>query len=98
MLVVKAGNEFIAYLLDLTQGTSGIWTTQGLVNDKGKLRDVSHLTLYTTPAVVPVPAAGFLLIGALGGLAPCVGVAPPDCLSEKEMTNRSFVSTFRFRT
>ena len=71
MLVVKAGNEFIAYLLDLTAGTSGIWTTQGLVNNNNELRKISHLTLYTTPAIppVPVPAAGLLLIGALGGLA-----------------------------
>ena len=69
MLVVKSSNEFIAYLIDITAGTSGIWTTQGLVNKQGKPQEISHLTLYTTPAAVPLPAAGFLLIGALGGLA-----------------------------
>lgn len=69
MLVVKAGSEFIAYLLDLTAGTSGTWSTTGLVNKKGEQHEISHMTLYTTPATVPVPAAGLLLLGALGGLA-----------------------------
>jgi len=31
--------------------------------------DLSHTSIYHQPATVPVPAAGFLLLGALGGLA-----------------------------
>ncbi len=44
----------------------------GLVNKRGIPQNVSHITLfdsYIPPATVPVPAAGFLLVGALGGLA-----------------------------
>ena len=68
MLVVKASNEFIAYLLDITAGTSGTWSTAGLTNKNGNLQDVSHITLYTTPAAIPLPAAGWALLMALGGL------------------------------
>jgi hypothetical protein len=66
MLVVKGGTGFIAYLLDLTS-TSGNWNTIGLVNGGGQRPNISHMSLYTI-AAVPVPAAGLLLIGALGGL------------------------------
>lgn len=69
MLVVKAGTGFIGYLIDTTAGLSGTWTTLGLTNKGGNQPEISHLTLYTTPATVPVPAAGLLLLGALGGLA-----------------------------
>lgn len=70
MLVVKGSNGFIAYLMDLSS-TSGTWNTVGLLNNGGRQPDISHLTLYTTsgPAPIPLPAAGFLLLGALGGLA-----------------------------
>lgn len=69
MLVVKGSNGFIAYLMDLSS-TSGTWNTVGLLNNGGRQPDISHLTLYTTKGttVVPLPAAGFLLLGALGGL------------------------------
>ena len=74
MLVVKAGNElrlpdpaatslqrYLGYLEHAGTGRT----------HDNELRDISHLMLYATPALpaVPVPAAGFLLIGALGGLA-----------------------------
>lgn len=40
------------------------WTTGG-----GKSTpDLSHISVYATPAPIPVPAAGLLLITALGGL------------------------------
>lgn len=70
MLVVKGADGFIAYLMDLS-ATSGSWNTLGLVNNGGKQPEISHLSLYTTsgPAPIPLPAAGFLLLGALGGLA-----------------------------
>lgn len=40
------------------------------VDDQGELRKnaLSHVTLYGTPAPIPVPAAGLLLLTALGGL------------------------------
>lgn len=68
MLVVKSSNEFIAYLLDISAGTSGSWNTAGLTNKNGVQQEVSHITLYTTPAAIPLPAAGWALLAALGGL------------------------------
>ncbi len=75
MLVVKAGNNFVSYLLDISAGLGGGWSTQALRNGGGQIPGISHVSLYTIPgttpppAPVPVPAAGLLLIGALGGLA-----------------------------
>ena len=68
MLVLKGGNGFAAYLLDLSAGLSGEWVTQALTNNGGNQPALSHVSLYTTPAPIPVPAAGLLLITALGGL------------------------------
>jgi hypothetical protein len=67
MLVIKGSNGFIAYLLDLTS-TSGTWSTVGLVNNGGNRPAISHGSLYTV-AAVPVPAAGFMLLAGIGGLA-----------------------------
>lgn len=68
-LILKGGNGFAAYLLDLNAGLSGAWVTQALINNGGNQPALSHISLYTTPlAPVPLPAAGILLIGALGGL------------------------------
>jgi len=74
-LILKAGNAFVAYLLDTTE-TSGTWTTEGvLMNDKGKAKDISHISLYysetslTTvplPAALPLYAAGMALLGLFG--------------------------------
>ena len=60
--VAKGGDGFTHYWSDpQTALLTGDWS-----RDKG----LSHLSFYDTkPAVIPVPAAGFLLIGALGGLA-----------------------------
>lgn len=69
MLVLKGGNGFAAYLLDLTAGLTGGWNTQALtVGRNDNQPALSHVSLYTTPAPIPLPAAGFLLLGALGGL------------------------------
>lgn len=69
ILVLKGGNGFAAYLLDLTAGMSGRWSTQALtVGQNDNQPALSHVSLYTTPAPIPVPAAGLLLITALGGL------------------------------
>jgi hypothetical protein len=71
-LVLKGGPNFAAYLLDLTAGLSGEWRTDALLvgnPQRPNTAGLSHISLYTTPAVIPVPAAGLLLLGALGGLA-----------------------------
>jgi hypothetical protein len=71
MLVLKGGPNFAAYLLDLAAGLSGEWRTDALLvgNNLQNSAGLSHITLYTSPAPIPLPAAGFLLLGALGGLA-----------------------------
>jgi hypothetical protein len=71
MLVLKGGPNFAAYLLDLAAGLSGEWRTDALLvgNSLQNSAGLSHITLYTSPAPIPLPAAGFLLLGALGGLA-----------------------------
>lgn len=69
MLVIKGGSGFASYLLDMTAGTLGQWVTYALTNNGGNTPQVSHISLYTTPAPVPVPAAGLLLVGGLGAIA-----------------------------
>ena len=64
VITLKAGGGFGAFLLDLTVADplAGTWAST---------KDLSHASIYYngTPATIPVPAAGFLLMGALGGLA-----------------------------
>ena len=73
LVVLKAGNTFIAYLFDIPlSAASGTWDTTGLTGPKGQLQDLSHLNVYVRgdgpDANIPLPAAGFLLLGAMGGL------------------------------
>jgi hypothetical protein len=72
MLVFKSGNEnsgsnLVGYLLGSLTGT---WETpfRSPDFDFNNPRDVSHISVYTRVAPVPLPAAGLLLLGALGGL------------------------------
>jgi hypothetical protein len=60
VITLKAGNGFAAFLLD-TSTPSGAWSSS---------KDLSHASIYYngTPAPVPLPAAGWLLLGGLGGL------------------------------
>jgi hypothetical protein len=78
-VLVKAGNAYSAYLFDISPSTgtefAGGFNTQlaGLVNNKGTGQGLSHLEVAgvftgTTP-VVPLPAAGWLLLAGVGGLA-----------------------------
>ncbi|ETX16714.1 hypothetical protein OCH239_01145 [Roseivivax halodurans JCM 10272] len=66
---VKSANSYVIYAAN--NALTGSWSTMGINNKKGEQRDVSHISYWSTSDVspVPVPAAGFLLIGALGGLA-----------------------------
>lgn len=64
VITLKAGNGFGAFLLDLT-------VANPLVGNWASTKELSHASIYYngTPAPIPLPAAGFLMIGALGGLA-----------------------------
>lgn len=75
-IVLKQSNTFSAYLFVGGLASSGTWSTPGFGQQSGGL---SHMSIYTSgdrivpppppPPVVPLPAAGFLMLGALGGLA-----------------------------
>jgi hypothetical protein len=69
MLVLKGSNpnSYVGYLLNSTTGSYA--TT--FFNKKGKGQGISHVSLYgvLAPAAVPVPAAGLMLMGALGALS-----------------------------
>jgi hypothetical protein len=60
VLTLKAGDGFAAFLLDTNFLSGKWWSTKNL----------SHASIYYngTPSQVPLPAAGLLLAGALGGL------------------------------
>lgn len=66
-LAVKAAQTWALYSLDGKLG--GNWSTLGLMTPNGKNQaDVSHLSFYNSVAPIPLPAAAWLLITALGGL------------------------------
>lgn len=79
MAVIKGGPTFSAYLLGDPSGTSGTWDTNGILNGNGgRGPGLSHLTLYYAqngdnpphpPAPIPLPAAGWLLLAGIGGMA-----------------------------
>jgi len=84
MAVLKGGPTFSAYKLDTNTGTQGTWTTDGIRTGNGKsFPGLSHMTFYsagsatethvsedvTGPSPVPLPAAGWLLLAGIGGLA-----------------------------
>ena len=70
LLTFKQGNSFVGFLLDMTEPLTGTWGTTG---PGQSVNDLSHASVWysgsPTLPPVPLPAAGFLLIGALGGLA-----------------------------
>lgn len=70
IVLLKQGNSFAAYLFDDSSfDATGEWMTTSNVfgNNAGGL---SHFSLYARgeTTVIPIPAAGFLLLGGLGGL------------------------------
>lgn len=69
IIVLKATNNFAAYLFDVTTSGTGMFDTIGVTND-GKRHDISHISLYTTDSIshVPLPAALWLFGPALMGL------------------------------
>lgn len=69
-ITVKAGS--LGYILYSAGGlTSGSWSTMGLLNGGGNQPAVSHISYWSgaPTAAVPLPAAGMLLLTALGGFA-----------------------------
>ncbi len=73
MAVLKGGPTFAAYLLNDLSYTSGTWNTDGIFRGSNKSGPaLSHLTFYAggpTPTPIPLPAAGWLLLASLCGLA-----------------------------
>jgi hypothetical protein len=74
---VKGGSSFNVYEIVVAPTASGaIETATGWVSPQGgNISDISHITFFgknlpapPPPPAVPLPAAGFLLLGALGGL------------------------------
>lgn len=75
MMVFKAGQDrntdpaaFVGYILS---AASGDWLSPLMDNSDGSLRDLSNVELFARgdPSVIPLPAAVWLLLGGLGGLA-----------------------------
>ncbi|OUR64742.1 hypothetical protein A9Q79_05440 [Methylophaga sp. 42_25_T18] len=69
IIVLKATNNFAAYLFDFTTSGIGSFDTIG-VTDDGKRHDISHISIYTTDSIshVPLPAAIWLFGPVLMGL------------------------------
>jgi hypothetical protein len=68
-MVVKAAKNWALYALD--GALSGTWSTAGLMTPNGKNQaGVSHVSFYNSesPAPIPLPAAGWLLVAGLAGL------------------------------
>lgn len=70
LAIFKSGKKtfLTGYVLNDETGT---WSSPFSQGNSKPPKDVSHISYYGRDAVspVPLPAAGFLLIGALGGLA-----------------------------
>jgi len=69
VIVLKATNNFAAYLFDFTTDGTGTFNTVGITDDS-KQHDISHISIYTLDTIsqVPVPAALWLFGSALMGL------------------------------
>ena len=65
-MVVKAATTWALYALD--GALSGSWSTAGIVNGGGRQPGVSHVSFYNSAAPIPLPAAAWLLLSAVGAL------------------------------
>ena len=65
-MVVKAATTWALYALD--GALSGDWSTAGIVNGGGRQPGVSHVSFYNSAAPIPLPAAAWLLLSAVGAL------------------------------
>lgn len=70
LVILKQANSFSAYLFDGGIYGDGTWDTTVAAFGKNA-GGLSHMTIYGRGDMneVPLPAAGFLLLGGLGGLA-----------------------------
>lgn len=79
-VLLKAGNAYSVFLFDITPSTgsafAGTFDTQlaGLVNGGGTGQDLSHLEVAgvftgAPPSPIPLPAAGWMLLAGIGGIA-----------------------------
>jgi hypothetical protein len=73
MITIKQANSYAAFLIDQTVGqtASGFAGTWGTVQNNPS-NDISHMTAWyigRTPPPIPLPAAGWLLISGVAGLA-----------------------------
>ncbi len=68
-IALKGSNTSFVYLLD-TSFTSGTWSMIDFRTNSGQIPALSNITLFgtATPAPIPLPATGLLLVGALAGL------------------------------
>ncbi len=67
MVALKQASSFALFKLDTSEGPGGLWGTAG---PEMSVNDLSHASVYYKgTAVIPLPAAGWLLLGGLGGLA-----------------------------
>jgi hypothetical protein len=72
MLVFKSGQDttLVAYLVDATSGTWSSPFTEPPFDFPGSSpKSVSHISAYYTVAPIPLPAAGWMLLAGIGGLA-----------------------------
>lgn len=80
MFVLKGGNSFSAFLMDIST-LSGNWDRNSMVTgsantpvqNRSRGNELSHWSVYvagngTPPPTVPLPAAVWMLLAALGGL------------------------------
>lgn len=66
-VAVKSSSNFVLY--QITPSNSGVWSTAGLVNKKGKEQALSHLVFFGTQSAVPEPAAWMTMILGMA----CIG-------------------------
>lgn len=69
-MAIKAGTGWTLWdISGFDYGVAQVWDTVGLLNNGGQQPGVSHISFYNSEStVVPLPAAGWLLISGVAGL------------------------------